>query len=317
MTRDAQPRPVTDASGHAPVLLTQVLGVLDPQPGQTVVDLTAGRGGHAVHLARAVGRSGRVVLLDLDPENLQYAAQRVQAEGVSVDAVHASFADVARVLAARQLRAHVVLADLGFSSTQMDDAQRGFSFLRDGPLDMRLNPRAGETAAQLLARLSERELADAIYQFGEDPFARRIARAIVAQRALGPIASTQALADVVKRSYGARARDSRMHPATRTFMALRIVVNGELGALQHLLAATHQAAHAAGGGSPSWLERGGRMAVISFHSLEDRLVKHGFAAMEKAGIAERLTRKPVTAADDEIAINSRARSAKMRAVRVV
>lgn len=317
MTREPTPRPVTDASGHAPVLPAQVLELLDARPGQTVVDLTAGRGGHAALLARAVGPSGRVVLLDLDPDNLQFAAQRVMAEGVPVDAVHASFADIARVLAARQLRVHMVLADLGFSSTQMDDAERGFSFLREGPLDMRLNPRVGETAAQLLDRLSERELADAIFQFGEDPFARRIARAIVARRAIGPIATTQVLADVVKRSYGARARDSRMHPATRTFMALRILVNGELGALQHLLTAIHDAARAAGAGAPSWLERGGRVAVISFHSLEDRLVKHGFAAMEKAGIVERLTRKPVSAGQGEVALNSRARSAKMRAVRVV
>lgn len=333
---------------HTPVLLPEVLKLLAIQPGECVVDLTAGRGGHACELARAASgasasggttAAGRIVLFDLDEGNLQFAAQRVQdalgpAAQSRVVAIHASFADVGTHLSRLGLRANAVLADLGFASTQMDDAARGFSFLRDGPLDMRLDASSGETAADLLARLSERELADAIYQLGEDPFSRRIAAAIKSQQRVQPILTTHELAKTVQAAYGARARDSRMHPATRTFMALRILVNDELGALRALMGSISAATRAAGpgahsgaapnagpGASPSagpradaWLAPGARVAVISFHSLEDRLVKHTFADLASAGMAERLTRKPVEAMEREIADNPRSRSAKMRAI---
>lgn len=341
---------------HTPVLLEEVVELLAPRTGDTVVDLTAGRGGHAVELARRVGPGGQVALFDLDPDNLAHAAVRVAEAGVQVTPVHGTFADVARHVTARGLRAHVVLADLGFSSTQMDAPERGFSMRADGPLDMRLDPTSGSTAADLVASLSERELADAIFNLGEDPFARRIARAVVERRTHAPILRTLDLAGVIHAAYGSRARQSRLHPATRTFMALRILVNGELDALRHLLAAVADAAAACatassrpasalglGGealaGAPGppapvapsasstppapvapsapWLHPNARVAIISFHSLEDRLVKHAFAAMERNGVAERLTRKPVEASPAETAANPRARSAKLRAIRLV
>jgi 16S rRNA (cytosine1402-N4)-methyltransferase len=207
-----------------------------------------------------------------------------------------------------------VLADLGFASTQMDDPARGFSFQADGPLDMRLDPTRGESAADLLARIREPELADAIFELGEDPFSRRIARTIVERRTRAPLRTTQELASAVVAAYGARARDSRMHPATRTFMALRILVNDELGALRTLLAALEQGGREAAAGS-GWLRPGCRAGIISFHSLEDRLVKHAMADWERAGLGERVTRKPAEASDVELATNRRARSAKFRVFR--
>jgi 16S rRNA (cytosine1402-N4)-methyltransferase len=320
---------------HTPVLLDEVIALLAPGPGETVADLTAGRGGHAAELARRVGPGGHIVLLDVDAGNLAHAAERVREQGVPVTPVHGTFADIARHMARLGLRAHAALADLGFASTQMDDPERGFSVRADGPLDMRLDRTGGRTAADLVATLPERDLADAIFQLGEDPFARRIARAIVERRARAPIERTLDLASVVQAAYGPRARHSRLHPATRTFMALRILVNGELDALRHLLAAVEDAAAAAGapgprpprdGGAPPdaatplragpWLHAGARVGVISFHSLEDRLVKHAFASLERRGLAERRTRKPVEAAAAEVAENPRARSAKLRVVRL-
>jgi 16S rRNA (cytosine1402-N4)-methyltransferase len=180
---------------------------------------------------------------------------------------------------------------------------------------MRLDTSRGETAADLLARLPERDLADAIFRLGEDPFARRIARMVVERRTRQPLRTTQDLAGAVLAAYGARARQSRMHPATRTFMALRIMVNDELGALQGLLGALRQGGAAIRGGTAGWLRPGCRVAVISFHSLEDRLVKHAMAEWESEGLGERLTRKPVEPTDAEVAANRRARSAKMRVFR--
>ncbi len=306
--------------GHTPVLLGEILDRLAPQPGETVIDCTAGRGGHAVALARAVGPSGRVVLLDVDRDNLAYAAQRVREEtGVSPYAVHASFAGLPGILRSDpshpDLKADVVLADLGFSSSQMDDPQRGFSFGSDGPLDMRLDPTKGATAADLLRSLPERSLADLIHQLGEEPLARRIAAKVVALRGREPIESTAQLARLVREAYGPRARRSRLHPATRTFMALRIAVNDELGALRSFLDAigSGAAAVAAGGG---WLRRGARVGIISFHSLEDRLVKHSFADLARAGFVAVRTRKPVVSSDAESAANPRARSAKLRVATV-
>ncbi|NDC64961.1 MAG: 16S rRNA (cytosine(1402)-N(4))-methyltransferase, partial [Planctomycetia bacterium] len=226
-------------------------------------------------------------------------------------AVHGSFAGVDRACRAADWRADGILADLGFASNQMDDPERGFSFQGDGPLDMRLDRSHGETAADLLARLPERELADAVFQLGEDPFARRIARVIVERRSRGAIRSTRDLAEAVRAAYGARARDSRMHPATRTFMALRIMVNDELGALRSLLAALEHGGRGLPAGD-SWLAPGARAGIISFHSLEDRLVKHAFADWERAGLGRRVTRKPVEASEAEVSSNPRARSAKFR-----
>lgn len=305
--------------------------LLDPRPGETVIDCTAGRGGHAVECARRVGPGGRVVLFDVDAENLSYAARRLAEEaGCTPSVVHSSFAAVAERLCGQGgemvVKADVVLADLGFSSTQMDDPGRGFSFMADGPLDMRLDPTSGVTAAELLRSLPESELAELLYRVGEEPLARRIARKVVELRGREPIESTAQLARLVREAYGPRAHRSRLHPATRTFMALRIAVNDELGALQGLLHAIRSGAESAvrgtgddrsaTGRSPSWLQPGARIGIISFHSLEDRLVKHSFAELARAGLVEILTRKPVVSSDDESAENPRARSAKLRVLRV-
>ena len=317
-------------AGHLPVLAKPVMDLLAPAPGHRVLDCTAGRGGHAELLARAVGPAGQVILMDRDAANLSHATARVAATGTPVQGIHGSFAGCERAVAAAAGaagpgefgapggRVDRVLADLGFASNQMDDPARGFSFQQDGPLDMRLDPTQGESAAELLARMPERDLADAIFRLGEDPFARRIARVIVDRRGSAPLRTTGQLASAVVSAYGAKARFSRMHPATRTFMALRIMVNDELGALAALLDAVARGARSAGvaGAAAGWLATGARVAVISFHSLEDRMVKHAFTELERQGVARRITRKPVEAEEAEIRLNPRSRSAKLRVIEV-
>lgn len=318
--RDAVRYPVaSDPHGHRPVLLREIMDLLAPVSGESVIDLTAGRGGHAAALGASVGAGGVLTLLDRDPDNLAYAGARIAAMpgAPRVHQIHADFRSVALMMPAGGPPANAVLADLGFASTQIDDPARGLAFSHDGPLDMRLDPTRGETAAQLVARLDERELADIIFQYGEDPFARRIARNIAQTRVRMPISTTDQLASLVRESYGTRAAASRLHPATRTFMALRIAVNDELGALEGLVAAVRDAAHAAASGLPTWLAAGARVAIMSFHSLEDRIVKRAFAQMIEAGWAESLTRKPVEASPAEVGANPRARSAKLRAIKLV
>jgi 16S rRNA (cytosine1402-N4)-methyltransferase len=323
---DADAPALASPHGHVPVLPAECLELLAPGIGETVVDCTAGRGGHAVLLAQAVGPTGRIVLLDVDAENLAYAAERVRREsGCEPLAIHTTFAGVEGALRTLRgqtgLKADVVLADLGFSSTQMDDPGRGFSFMADGPLDMRLDlsagPTSGPTAAELLRTLPERSLADLIFRLGEEPLARRIARKVVEVRGREPIESTAHLARLVREAYGSRAHQSRLHPATRTFMALRIAVNDELGALRSLLQAVRSGAQAAArDADDGWLRRGARVGIIAFHSLEDRLVKREFADMSSQGLVEVRTRKPVVSCDAETAANPRSRSAKLRVVRV-
>jgi 16S rRNA (cytosine1402-N4)-methyltransferase len=257
------------------------------------------------------------VLFDLDAGNLAFARDRVhRATGSVPTAVHSSFASVARELSARGIVADMVLADLGFSSTQVDEPSRGLSFMRDGPLDMRLDGSSGMTAAEFLAASDERSIADALARFGEEPLARRIAAKIVEVRLRTPILTTAQLAELVRDAYGSRARASRLHPATKTFQALRIAVNDELGALQALLDSVATAAEHVRDGRTSWLRAGTRVAVIGFHSLEDRLVKQCFADMCRRGLAVEITDGPVVSSESESAANPRARSAKLRAVTV-
>ncbi|MGY8752499.1 MAG: 16S rRNA (cytosine(1402)-N(4))-methyltransferase RsmH [Phycisphaerales bacterium] len=298
--------------GHIPVLPLEVNRLLQPNDGDVIVDLTAGRGGHAYELAKSAGKNVTVVLFDLDLDNLEFATTRIQALGVKVIPIHANFATARNVLCNRGIRADCVLADLGFASNQMDNHERGLSFRGEGPLDMRLNPESGITAADIIRSTPENELADIIYQYGEEPYSRRIALKIVQERAKEPILSTVRLAQIVRDAYGARARSSRTNPATRTFMALRIVVNGELAALDALLADVETGCRKIDEGG--WLNHGARIAVIRCHSLEDRRVKHSFVALEKNGLAKRLTHKPTRASEVEIASNTRARPAKLRAV---
>jgi 16S rRNA (cytosine1402-N4)-methyltransferase len=301
-----------DSTGHIPVLPKEVSTVLQPQKGDVIVDLTAGRGGHAIALAKQAGEGSNVVLFDVDKNNLAFAAQRLASAGVHVHPVHANFATAATVIQDLKLRADCVLADLGFASNQMADTSRGLSFMGDGPLDMRLNPESSTTAADIIQTTPENALADLIYQLGEEPYSRRIAQKIVQERAKEPILSTVRLAQIVRDAYGARARSSRLNPATRTFMALRIAVNDELSALDALLADVETGCRKVGEGG--WLNHGARVAVISFHSLEDRRVKQSFVALDKSGLATRITRKPIRASEEEIAANTRSRPAKLRAV---
>lgn len=295
--------PLAQAFDHVPVLAAQVLAsftalepLLQERGGGLLIDCTLGGGGHSALLLEA--HPGlKLVGLDQDPTARQAAAERLEPFGDRVSIVATNFADYQP-----QEPALAVLADLGVSSPQLDVAERGFSFRQDGPLDMRMNPQAGETAAELIERLEETELADLIYAYGEERLSRRIARKIKQHLAeQGPFAGTDALAYLVAGCYAPKARRGRIHPATRSFQALRIAVNDELGALDRLL---QQA--------PDWLEPGGLMGVISFHSLEDRRVKTAFSSDERL---QRVTRKPETAGEEEQSSNPRSRSAKWRVAR--
>jgi 16S rRNA (cytosine1402-N4)-methyltransferase len=289
---------------HVSVLPKEVLDLLAPAPGQVIVDATVGAGGHARLIAERLQSTGRLIGLDQDAAMLDLA--RLRLLGLPVTLVQVNFSELPRVLRGLELdQVDGVLADLGICSDQLDDARRGFSFSAPGPLDMRMNPDESESARDLLLRLNERDLADVIYQYGEERFSRRIARKIVEVRRRQPLQTTEELADLVrrcvprpKRKAGQRAP---IDPATRVFQALRIAVNDELGALERFLDAL-----------PRVLRPGGRAVLISFHSLEDRRVKQAFRNRE---IWEELTRKPLMATDEETASNPRARSAKLRAAR--
>ncbi len=288
---------------HVPVLLEDVVSFLNVRPGGVVVDATLGLGGHSEAIARRLGGTGRLILMDRDPEAMQLGRARIEALATelgtampAVEFVSRPFSEIAEVVSRRSLDG--LLADFGVSSLQLDEAHRGFSFRTDGPLDMRMDTRSGETAEQVVNEAGEEELANLIYEFGEERRSRRIARAIVRAR---PITTTAQLARVVSGAAHAM-KGEKIHPATRTFQALRIRVNDELGEIQSLLKS-----------AGSLLKPGGRVVLISFHSLEDRLVKDAF---REAGQRKRmtvLTKKPVMAGDEEQARNPRSRSAKLRA----
>lgn len=297
---------------HIPVLIGEVLERLAPRPGETFVDCTAGLGGHAAAVARRLVPGGRVVLNDLDPGNLEraYARVREAAPGVEVVTIRGNFAELPRRLGGMGHSAAMVLADLGFASTQMDEPARGFSFQREGPLDMRLDPSGPVTAAELVATLPEPELARILRDYGEERAARAIARKLVGARRQGSIATTGQLAEIVRSVVG---RGGAIDPATRTFQALRIAVNDELGSLEGLLAAVDRGARGRGSG---WLAAGARIAIVSFHSLEDRMVKRAFHSLVGEGLAEAIGDQPTGAGEPEIAANPRSRSAKLRAIRL-
>lgn len=298
-------------------MLGEVLTALRIGSGETALDCTAGRGGHAEAIARQLGPSGRLVLCDLDPQNLAYAAERAgKVANGDVVTLPGSFARAPRDLIRADLRAAAVLADLGVASTQIDTAERGFSFLGDGPLDMRMDPSGPVTAADLVATSDAAELTRIIKEFGEEPLARRIAQKIVRTRSISPIHTTAELAALVREAYGSRAASSRNHPATRTFQALRIAVNDELGALDGLLRQIEEAAEAIAEGRSTWLESGARVVFLTFHSLEDRRVKRAFAALARRGLATLPARTPEVPDEAEVATNSRSRSAKLRVATV-
>jgi 16S rRNA (cytosine1402-N4)-methyltransferase len=281
---------------HVPVLAAEVMEWLRPAAGQTFVDGTLGGGGHARLLAEAVGPSGLVIGLDRDPAAVEATTTRLA--GLNVRAVESNYSDLPEVLAAMGVEAvDGIVLDLGFSSDQLADASRGFSFNSVGTLDLRFDRTRGEPAWKLVERLSAEHLADLIFKYGEERYSRRIGRHIAEARRSSPIKTAEDLARVVRESVP-RSRDDRIDPATRTFQALRIAVNDELKWLEVALRRL-----------PDCLRSGGRMAVISFHSLEDRLVKDAFRENAKLDV---LTRRPIRPGEFEVASNARARSAKLR-----
>jgi 16S rRNA (cytosine1402-N4)-methyltransferase len=291
------------------VLLDEVLAALDVRPGEVAVDCTAGWGGHAAELLRRVGPQGRLVGLDLDADNLPRARERLAAVGVPFSLHHSNFAALPGVLAAEGLGpVDAVLADLGMSSLQVDDPGRGFSYARDGPLDMRMDRTRGRTAAELLATIPEEELARALRELGDEPDAERVARLLVEARGKGELKRTGDVARVLldatrtgKWRLHPRPGRWNLHPAARTFQALRILVNRELANLTQLLRVL-----------PDVLKPGGRAALISFHSGEDRLVKAAFRDGLRAGVYAAVSAEPVRASFAERAANPRSRSAKLR-----
>jgi len=282
---------------HVPVLLDEVVRWLDPPPGAVIVDGTLGGGGHTRALAGRVGPHGRIIALDRDPGAVA-AAERSLA-GLPVEPVHANFCDLPEVLVELGIgQVDGVLADLGVSSDQLADPTRGFSFAAQGPLDLRFDPTRGEPASRLLSRLSAEHLAELIYRYGEERYSRRIARAIVRRRAQQPIETAAELAELVRANVPRSRAGRSIDPATRTFQALRIAVNDELKSLEIALRRM-----------PDCLRPRGRLAVISFHSLEDRRVKEAFRDDERYTV---LTRKPIRPGPEEVDRNPRASSAKLR-----
>jgi 16S rRNA (cytosine1402-N4)-methyltransferase len=289
---------------HVPVLLKEAIHFLNVRRGGTYIDATLGLGGHSSELVRRLGPQGRLIGFDKDPAALELARKRLDdlavelgGEAPKVELVNASYAEVGERVEAKS--ADGLLADLGLSSMQLSDAGRGFSFQAEGPLDMRMDPRSERSAEQVVNHLDESNLADVIYEFGEERRSRRIARAIVRAR---PLRSTAHLAQVVAAALPAM-KHQRIHPATTTFQAIRIFVNHELEDLRALLNAAPQVL----------LPSTGRLVVISFHSLEDRIVKNVMREGAKSGVYRLLTKKPVTASEEEVDRNPRARSAKLRA----
>ena len=289
--------------GHAPVLLQEAIDFLAIRRGGTCIDATLGWAGHSYEIARRLGAPGRLIGFDKDPAALEIARRHLErppaelaGDWPQIELVNESFREIGKRVAPQS--ADGLLADLGLSSLQLEDAARGFSFQAEGPLDMRMDPRSERTADQVVNRLDEKTLADVIYEFGEERRSRRIARAIVRSR---PIRTTTHLAEVI--SAASRSMKSeRIHPATRTFQAIRIFVNRELEDLEALLASV-----------PQVLKPGGRLVIISFHSLEDRRVKDALREGERRGLYRVLTKKPVTASAAEVGRNARSRSAKLRA----
>lgn len=303
----------TPHGAHRPVLLDAVLAALGPRSGEVVVDCTLGFAGHAAELLKHVGPTGKLIALDLDAANLPPAREKLAAISPTFELHHANFAGFPAALAAAGLDGcDCLLADLGMSSMQVDDPERGFSFMRDGPLDMRMDRTRGRTAAELLNTLPADELAAAFRDLGDEPEAEKIAAAIVRRRSTKPIERTRELMDLVMEAAPVKVnphpvkgeptpRQQQIRPTARVFQALRILVNRELANLQELLRVL-----------PWCLRPGGRAAIISFHSGEDRLVKVAFKEGQRSGVYDRISEEPVRPSFGERADNPRARSAKLR-----
>jgi len=304
---------------HKSILVSEILGFLDLQPDSVVIDATLGLGGHAEAVLQTFADT-KVIGIDQDQKALENATERLKSFGSRFQGVHSNFVEIASVADELNITAmDAVIADLGVSSMQLDDAERGFSFRFDAPLDMRMDTSKGSTAAELLEELDQEEIANLIYRYGEERKSRRVARLIVERRDAGqPVRSTEELARLVERAVGRSPKD-KIHPATRTFQALRIAVNNELGILDGFIK-----------DSIDLLKLNGTLSVITFHSLEDRIVKQAFQKLSGkcfcppripkcvCGAEKRveiLTRKPVVPTEDEMSVNPRSRSAKLRVCR--
>ncbi|MBC7785055.1 MAG: 16S rRNA (cytosine(1402)-N(4))-methyltransferase RsmH [Burkholderiales bacterium] len=290
-------------TGHDPVLLPEILEHLALKPGAVAVDCTTGRGGHTQALASAVGASGTILALDYDPRNLEFAKQRL--EGLPVRFFHANFSELDAALAAAGIsEVDGILADLGISTNQLFEREYGLSFSVDQPLNMRLDPRGRTSAKTIINSWPEEKIANLLFQLADERFSRRIARKIVEARKQSPINTTEHLAELVRSvvpHVRSKGRSVEIDPATRTFLALRMAVNGEMENLERLLKI-----------APKFLKSGGRIAIISFHSTEDRLVKQAFRSAEQTGVLKVITSKPLVPSDAEISANPRSRSAKLR-----
>ena len=285
---------------HTPVMAGAVLEWLRVRPDGTYLDATVGTGGHALGIAQRLEKAGRLIGLDRDPQALEIARERLEGLEGQVTLVQTDFSKIGEVVSELKLgKLNGVVADLGVSSLELDTPERGFSFRWGGPLDMRMNPQHPFVAEEIVNHWSEKELADVLYKFGEEHDSRRIARAIVRAR---PVRDTEHLATIVAGVHRARGRQ-RLHPATKTFLALRIAVNRELEELAQFLDRT-----------PATLSPGARWAILSYHSLEDRMVKRGFQELARTGEFQILTKKAVQAGEAEVQANPRARSAKLRVI---
>jgi 16S rRNA (cytosine1402-N4)-methyltransferase len=289
--------------GHDPVLMSEVLTGLAIRPGITYVDCTLGRAGHSSAIARQLGPDGLLVGMDADPRNLVFAKERLADSPCRVRLFHANFAELDDVLNEVGIKeADAILADLGLSTNQLFDPAYGLSFAQPMPLDMRIDPRSAQTAADFVNEMREEDLANVLYELAQERYSRRIARKIVEARRNSPIKTTDRLAELVRAAIPKRGgAPEKIDPATRTFMALRMVVNREMENLEDLL---EQA--------PKALSRGGRLGIISFQSMEDRAVKQAFRSMEQTGFLRLVTKKPLIPTDAEITANPRSRSAKLR-----
>ena len=289
-------------SHHCPVMVEEVLSYLKLLPGKAIVDCTVGEGGHSEGILRKITPGGQLIGIDQDDDALSITRLRLSRFEESCQLVQTNFRQIREVILTCGLeKVDGIVFDLGISMLQLSSPERGFSFRLDGPLNMRMDKQGQITAFDLVNNLSVEEIANIIYKFGEERHSRKIARRIVELRHQSPISTTQQLADIVFESYPFRERHRRTHPATKTFMALRIAVNREFEALETGLR-----------DAIDMLKPGGRICVISFHSLEDRIVKHEFRAQAKEGIIKLITKKPLIPTDEEILKNAPSRSAKLR-----
>lgn len=287
---------------HKPVMWQEVIEYLNLRPGMTIVDATIGTAGHAIKILDKIMPDGRLVGIDRDEDSLSVAAERLEGFSDNVKLVHDDFRNIAKILSNLSIKKiDGILFDLGISSFQLDSEGRGFSFSYDAPLDMRMDKTSYISAYDLVNNLTEKEISGILWAFGQERWHNRIARYLIKERALGPIATTGQLKNAIMKAIPSKFSYSKIHPATRTFQALRIAVNRELEALEETLCSL-----------PQFLKKGGSVCVISFHSLEDRIVKLNFRELASGGIYRIITKKPLCPTAQEITDNRRARSAKMR-----